>query len=328
MRIERIVLEAVAPAPAKASRVSLADAGARPTRPLGSLIVRVETDRKIIGETTLKDLALGQSAARSLLESDLPLLLIGEDPRRTDALFRKVESAFGALGFAGAASRAYSAIDLCLWDIKAKAAHQSLGDLLGGARGESPFFVTDTGGPTRPADDVVRLARPWIKKGAKGVLVEVGSGDVQADADRVRAVSDELGDDAWVGVNAMGRYDLGTAMALSHFFDDIGVGWFEEPIPISDVSGYARLAAHMETTLAAGSLCQSLSELVGVAQAGSVRVLRPDLHRLGGLTPILRLAAAAEAVHASIVPVGPAWISEACVRGLSACPQFERDSAT
>lgn len=328
MRIERISLEAVAPAPARAGRVSLADPSAKPAPPRGSLTVRVETDRKITGETTLPDLTHGQAAVRSILEGDLPSLLVGEDPRRTDALFRQIESAFGALGFPGAASRAYSAIDLCLWDIKAKAANQPLGDLLGGARSESPFFVSDRGGPTRPADDIVRLARPWIKKGAKGVLVEVGSGDVQADADRVRAVSEELGDDAWVGVNARGRYDLGTAMALSHFFDDIGVGWFEEPIPISDVAGYARLATHMETTLAAGSMCHSLQELVVVAQAGSVRVLRPDLHRLGGLTPILRLTAAAEAMHASIVPVGPASISEACVRGLSACPQFERDSAS
>ncbi len=41
--------------------------------------------------------------------------------------------------------------------------------------------------------------------------VEIGRGDVQADAEFVREISDGLGEDAWVGVAADGRFDLGTA---------------------------------------------------------------------------------------------------------------------
>ena len=79
----------------------------------------------------------------------------------------------------------------------------------------------------------VKAAKPLMKQGATGVRIEIGGGDVQADAERVREISDGLGDDAWVGVAADGRFDLGTAQALAHFFEDIGIDWFEDPIPAS-----------------------------------------------------------------------------------------------
>jgi L-alanine-DL-glutamate epimerase-like enolase superfamily enzyme len=324
MRIERISWEIKSPPPAKAGRVSLTE---RPVARPAELTLTVTTDGNLVGSSVTLLPAVGHRAVVAILEHDLAPLLTGDDLRRTEPLFRKVESHFGEVGFAGPASRAYAAIDLAMWDIQAKAAGQSLGDLLGGVRREPPFFVRDTGGPTRAADEVVRLAKPWIAKGAKGVLIEVGSGDVQADADRVRAVSDELGDDAWVGVDARGRYDLGTALALAHFFDDVGVGWFEEPLPTSDAAGYHRLADRMETTLAAGANCQSLRELISLAQTGAVRVLRPDPRKLGGLTPLLRLATIAESHHATIVPTGLAAVGEAICQGLTASPQFERESS-
>ena len=84
---------------------------------------------------------------------------------------------------------------------------------------------------------MVKAAKPLLKQGATGVRVEIGGGDVQADADRVREISDGLGEDAWVGVAADGRFDLGTAQALAHFFEDIGIDWFEDPIPAADEIG-------------------------------------------------------------------------------------------
>src|SRR5205807_4220361 len=121
------------------------------------------------------------------------------------------------------------------------------------ARPAAPFFVSDLAGVGRDPADVVKAAKPLLKQGAVGVRVEIGSGDVQADADRVREISDGLGDEASVGVAAGGRFDLGTAMALAHFFEDQGVDLFEDPIPAADAPGYAKLAAMMEVPLAVGA---------------------------------------------------------------------------
>ena len=323
MRITKISVARENRTAAKPGRVSLSEPRQKPVHRIS---VSVETNDGItgFGVTLVHD--FGASAVQLLLESDLVPLLITEDPFRSEALFNKVKSVCEPTGWAGIASRAYAALDFAIWDIKAKAEKKTLGELLGGARKEVPFFVSDTGGPNRSADEVLRLAKPWIAKGAKGLRVEVGSGDVQKDADRVRAISDELGDDCWIGVSAEGRYDLATTLALAHFFDDIGIGWFEFPLPLSDRAGYNRLADRMETILAAGSSCDSISELVELAKAGAVRVLRPDPLRLGGITPLIKLAAVVEACHCSMVPVRMPLISEQLSCGLTVVPQFERET--
>jgi L-alanine-DL-glutamate epimerase-like enolase superfamily enzyme len=321
MRITRITVVQDSLPTAKAGRVSLTEPARKPAE---RIVVSVETDAGVTGAGFTLVNGTGTSAVKAVLEHDLIPRLIEADPRQTDVLYSKAKAACESIGFAGIAARAYAAIDIALWDIKAKASGQSLGELLGGVRKDVPFFVSDTGGPTRSADEIVRLAKPWIAKGAKGIRVEVGSGDVQSDADRVRHISDELGDDCWVGVSAEGRFDLATTLALAHFFDDIGIGWFEYPLPLTDRNGYDRLADRMETILAAGSSCDSLAELVELAKAGAVRVLRPDPLRLGGITPLIKLAAVAEACHCTMVPVRLPEIAEPLAMGLSVIPQIER----
>jgi L-alanine-DL-glutamate epimerase-like enolase superfamily enzyme len=287
----------------KASRIPLT--GVRLTAPesVDLLLVNLKTDDGTDGLGFTYLLGPGASAVRSLIHAELASLVKGRDPRDTDVLLSLVESRFRGVGFAGLAARAYSAIDIALWDVKARAAGLPLGKLLGGARSSASFFVSDLAIPGRDAAEVVKLAKPLMKQGATGVRVEIGGGDVQADAERVREISDGLGDDSWVGVAAEGRFDLGTAQALAHFFEDIGIDWFEDPIPAADEQGYARLAGAMETPLAVGAGFASRDAFFRVIRAGQVRTIRPDPCRLGGITPLLKVAAVAEAYQTAVVPV-------------------------
>ncbi len=265
----------------------------------------------------------GAAAVRSLIDTELSPLVVGEDPRDTDRLLAKAESRFRAVGFAGLAARAYSAIDIALWDAKAKAAGVPLFKLLGGVRPSATFFVSDVGGGGRDAAEVVKAAKPLLKQGATGVRIEIGAGDVQADAERVREISDGLGDDAWVGVAADGRFDLGTAQALAHFFEDIGIDWFEDPLPGADEIGYAKLAGLMETPLAVGSGFASREAFFRVIRAGHVRTIRPDVCRLGGITPLLKVAAVAEAYQVAVSPVRLPEVSVHLACGLGMVPHVD-----
>src|SRR5207237_6958137 len=93
------------------------------------------------------------------------------------------------------------------------------------------------------AHQTVTAAKPLVDQGVLGVAVDVGGGDVQLDADRVQQIRDGLGESAWLGVSADGRYDLGTALAMAHFYEeDIGIDWIETPLPPDDRVGYERLA--------------------------------------------------------------------------------------
>lgn len=317
MKLTRLTTDHLRVPLGKPTRVPLTDP--RPVAPdmVELILVHLETDAGVTGLGMTYLLGPGASAVRSLIDTELSPLVVGEDPRDTDRLLARVEARFRTVGFAGLVARANSAIDVALWDVKAKAAGVPLFKLLGGVRSAASFFVSDL------TCDVVKAAKPLMKLGATGVRVEIGGADVQADAERVREISDGLGEDSWVGVAADGRFDLGTAQALAHFFEDIGIDWFEDPIPATDEIGYAKLAGLMETPLAVGSGLNSREAFFRVIRAGHVRTVRPDVCRLGGITPLLKVAAVAEAYQVAVSPVRLPEIGVHLACGLGVVPHVD-----
>jgi L-talarate/galactarate dehydratase len=82
----------------------------------------------------------------------------------------------------------------------------------------------------------------------------------------------------------------------------VGIDWIDTPLPPDDRVGYQRLAERMEVPLAAGSAFDDRDAFRRALEGGSIRVLRPDPFRLGGITPLLKVACLAEAYHVSVVP--------------------------
>lgn len=243
------------------------------------------------------------------------------DPRE---MWSQAEALFQGAGFRGLAARAYTAIDLALWDLQSRQTGVALADRLGGRRELPRHFVTGHSGPHWHADEVAKAARSAVKAGAIGIRVEVGTEDVQADADRIRDLHDAVGDESWLGVSARGRYDLNTALALAHFFEDQGVDWFEDPIPMTDRIGYAKIASRVEIPVAVGSTIDSVPDLLHMIREGVIRIVRPNLVRLGGLTPVLTLATVADAFQVGISPVGVPVLGPVLARGLKAVLHWEQ----
>ena len=134
-------------------------------------------------------------------------------------------------------------------------------------------------------------------------MVEVGSSDLQQDAERIDQLLEALGEATWMGVTAGGRYDLGMALALAQFFrNEVAVDWFEDPIPPDDHEGYRRLAQRLETPLALGSTFDAITSFRDTLHRGEAPIIRPDVLRLGGITPFLKVAALAEAYHVTVAP--------------------------
>jgi L-alanine-DL-glutamate epimerase-like enolase superfamily enzyme len=196
--------------------------------------------------------------------------------------------------------------------------------LLGNAKPAAAFVISDAAPANRDASEALKAAKPFLKQGAAGVRVEIGAtGDVQADADRVRAIQDGLGENAWVAVAADGRFDLSTALALTHFFEDVGVDVFEDPIPASDAIGYAKLAQLAEVPIAVGSSFDTRDAFFKVIRDGTIRTIRPDVCRLGGITPLLKVAAVAEAYHVAVAPVRMPEVGVHLACGLASVPHVD-----
>lgn len=320
MRITQIDV-ALYTVPSQRTRVSLTEP--RANTPPEVLVVQVHTEGPHVG-LGFAPAAAGGRALRALVEHDLAPGVVGESALEVDKLLTKSQARFRGTGFPGLAARGHAAIDIALWDLKAKSANLPLWRFWGGSRSASPAFLADVATLGADTGQALKAARPLLEKGAMGVAVEVGSGDVQQDADRVQQVRDAVGESAWLGVSVDGRYDLGTALALAHFYeDDVGIDWIDFPIAADDRIGYQRLAERMEVSLAIGSSFNERADFKRTLDLGLVRVLRPDLYRLGGLTPLLKVAALAEAHPVTVVPYRCPELSAHLACGLPNVPMLE-----
>ncbi|WP_020474074.1 mandelate racemase/muconate lactonizing enzyme family protein [Zavarzinella formosa] len=307
--------------PVAAGKVSLNRVGKTLRTDAVAVIVHTDGDLTGIGVTLT---TTAGAAVKNLIDNDLSALVVDQDPRMPEGIFQKVSASVRLVGWAGLIARAYAAIDLALWDLKAKAAGMPLCVLLGGNRPAGSFTVSGMADIGTDAATTCKIVKPLMADGAVGVIADVGSGDVQQDADRVQQIRDTLGEDAWLGVRCDGRYDLQTALAMAHFYEeDVGIDWIETPLPPDDRHGYLRLAERMEVPLAVGGSFAEVSEFREVLESGIARVLRPDLLRLGGLTPLLKVCRLAEAFPVNVVPTRFPEVALHLAGGLSNVPMVE-----
>ena len=127
-RVEPLLLSV----PAPRRRVSLTDP--RPAAGADVLAVRLHTDTEHVGLGFATAPAAGL-ALRSLIETELAPLVTGEDPVGHEALFSRAAASARAVRWGGFA-RAYSAIDLAVWDQRKTAG--TLHRLLGGVQSSAP----------------------------------------------------------------------------------------------------------------------------------------------------------------------------------------------
>jgi L-alanine-DL-glutamate epimerase-like enolase superfamily enzyme len=151
-------------------------------------------------------------------------------------------------------------------------------------------------------DEVIAASRSYIDQGLMGIKIKVG-GQPQEDADRLGRVREIFGEDIWLGVDANQRYDYNTALAMGHFYEEeIGVDWFEEPMSCEDVDGHRRLADKLEVPIALGESLFGPDEFERYLANGAVDIVQPDVTRVGGLTPFLKIAALVERQQRPITP--------------------------
>jgi L-alanine-DL-glutamate epimerase-like enolase superfamily enzyme len=288
------------PRPRALPNAADADAGTPPADALSLLLVHLDTDA---GERGLgfAYAPAGGRALLALLEDELAPRLAGADPRLHERIYDSLRRALPACG--GLAAAALAAVDLAVWDLKGKAAGLPLWQLLGGARPAAPAYAAATAADWMSGEQVLSAYEPLQARGVKGLHVAVGTRDPESDARKLQHVRDHVGLDDWLGVTARGAYDAGTALAMGRFLEEeLDADWFEDPVPADDRVGLARLADKLEVPVAAGGAFDRLSDFAAWA-AGSAGVVRPDVLRLGGLTPALQVVAVAAAFARPVVPV-------------------------
>jgi L-talarate/galactarate dehydratase len=228
--------------------------------------------------------------------------LIGEDPSDIGKVYDKLLWAGASVGRSGVATQAIAAIDIALWDLKAKRAGLPLAKLLGSHRDSVRAYNTSGGFLHAPIEEVKERASKSLADGIGGIKIKVGQPDTRIDLDRVRAVREHLGDDVPLMVDANQQWDRPTALRFGRVLEQFDLVWIEEPLDAYDAEGHGQLAAALDTPIATGEMLSSVAEHIALIEHRSVDIIQPDAPRIGGITPFLRLAALADQANLQLAP--------------------------
>lgn len=227
---------------------------------------------------------------------------LGENPSDIGRIYDKLLWAGASVGRSGVATQALAAIDVALWDLKARRAGLPLAHLLGAHRDSVRTYNTTGGFLHLGVDEIVERANASLDAGIGGVKIKVGQPDPRVDLARLTAIRRALGDQVPMMIDANQQWDRTTALRFGRAVADLDLVWIEEPVDAYDVQGHAQLAAALDTPIASGEMLCSVEEHLRLIDARAVDVIQPDAPRIGGITPFLRLATFAHHAGVDLAP--------------------------
>lgn len=231
-------------------------------------------------------------------------LLEGEDLKDVNRIWAKMtrHPAMQWVGRAGITTLAMAAIDIALWDLKAKAVERPLWSLLGGqVRDKVRAYNTDVGWLSISDKELVNGALRAVQEGFTGIKVKVGS-TVERDLRRLDAVRRAIGPDVTLAVDGNGKWDLPTCMRFCKGAEGLDLLWFEEPLWHDDVKGHAQLAQSSRIPIALGEQLYSQDAFAEFFHQNAIHWVQPDVTRMAGITEVWRVC---EMAYSHRLPVAP-----------------------
>ncbi|MET0427429.1 MAG: mandelate racemase/muconate lactonizing enzyme family protein [Microvirga sp.] len=273
-----------------------------------SAFVRIETEDGLFGLGEASPMH-GGLASLVIIANDMAPYLIGKDALDHAVLLDSLFHICVKLGPEGATTAALAALDIALWDLKGKALGQPVYKLLGGAWRTSLTCYASVGGNAwRNVDEVVAVVQRRVERERPAAVKIRWDGDrtkqdvdIPGDIAKARAVRKALGDDFVLGFDANNGYSVGGAMRVGRALEDLGFTWFEEPVQHYHVAAMGEVAQRLDITVSAGEQTYTLQGLRDLINAG-VRMVQPDIIKMGGITGMMQCAAIARAHGVELVP--------------------------
>src|SRR4051812_3506077 len=289
--------------------------------PVTAAVVRLQTDDGLEGLghaipfTDLHVRSLGVAM------EELGALLIGEDPRQPERLHRKLMP--GGTGFGGIDNMATAELDVGVCDLAAKSAGVPLYRALGGYRNRVPAYVSLRLPRTLTIAALRETAAALAARGFRAMKMNLGGQppgvppSIEAEVERVQAVRETIGPDVHLLADVNSRWTAADAIRVGRALEQFGLYWLEDPVPIHDLEGLAEVRRALDTPLATGESLFALTAFRPLFAARAVDIPMPDLVRVGGITPFLKIAHLAEAFD---LPVACHLLPEISAQVVAAVP--------
>lgn len=259
----------------------------------------------------------GGSSVMRLLADHLAPVLLGEDADRIEAIWHKLEFHTHATTIGAISALALAAVDTALWDLRARKQNLPLWKVAGGARESCPLYTTEGGWLHIEAGALVEDALQAKEKGFAGSKVKIGKPHGSEDFARLSAMRKALGDGFEIMTDCNQGFSVDEAIRRAERLKELDLAWIEEPLPADDLDGHIRLTRSTAVPIAVGESMYSIRHFREYMQKGACSIVQVDVARIGGITPWLKVAHAAEAFD---IPVCPHFLMELHVSLVCAVP--------
>lgn len=267
-----------------------------------TVFVRVETASGLVGTGYSYTIGTGGRSVLALVRETFAPSVLGEDIHGGENLWATAYNASRATAIGAINSLALAALDTAIWDARARAYDLPLWKLAGGAQSSTRVYDTEGGWLHFSISELVDNAVRSAEQGMGGIKIKVGSARISDDVARLEAVRQSVGSDIDIMIDANQAFTAAEAIRRARAFSDLGIFWFEEPLPADDVSGHERLADATDIPIAVGESMYALGQFKEYVHRGAASILQPDVARVGGVTPWLKVAHLAEAYGVAIAP--------------------------
>ncbi|WP_226783063.1 L-rhamnonate dehydratase [Oceaniglobus trochenteri] len=271
---------------------------------LGWLVVEIETEDGIIG---LGNAALAPHAVKTLIDTQLAPMLIGQSVLDTEFLWQTMYRRTIAFGRKGIGMTAISALDIALWDAKGHVLGQPVFRLLGG-RTKDKLKVYASRLYSQSLEDLAAEAQGYLDQGFTMMKLRMGWGPkdgargMRQNIDLVRTLRETVGEDVDIMADCYMGWSLEYAREMVRRLAPYNLRWLEEPLIADDITGYAELRAMGLVPIAGGEHEFNLMGYRHLIEARAVDFAQFDTNRVGGITAAAKIAHLCEAFDVAVMP--------------------------
>ena len=262
------------------------------------ILVRILTDEGIVGIGEAEGAVTGDPLVAKIIETRFKPMLVGQDPLFIAKHWRDMFDFIGAkMGRKGLEVYAISGLDIALWDILGKVAGQPIYKLLGAYRDAVPAYGSLS--YHEPAQ-LPRVLPPLLAKGFRAFKLRIGV-DLAQDEDVLRVARETVGPDVDLMVDVNSGWPKHDATKRARKLEKYVPYWYEEPLQVYDLDGYADIAAAIDTPIALGEHHHTRYDFKDILLRKAGDIVQPDI-RTGGISEAKKIADLASAFDVPCIP--------------------------
>ena len=237
-------------------------------------------------------LSYASQATAVLVEEKLAHVVERRPVGDVRASWQAMVNAVRNVGRSGVAANAISAVDIALWDLKARVANQPLFQLLGPVRDRVPIYGSG-GFTTYSENELIKQLGGWVGQGISRVKMKIAKDwgtKAGEDVARIRAVRKAIGPEPELFIDANGGYTAKQALHVAQLVASEGVTYFEEPVSSDHLDQLALVRRSAPMDIAAGEYAYDPWYIRDMLAAEAVDVIQADVTRCLGITGWLQAA--------------------------------------